>query len=260
MKYNENLLWAAGLFEAEGSVFLDRRHNLPHIEVTMADHDVVESFAAAIGFEGSINFTHRSHNLNKDGTPHKDLWRVSASGTSAVRYLSGLAPYLRDGRKIAIGKALTQIDTFRVAWSSLPIEARLPYAAGLMEGDGKVNTNRTVLGYKAIDFDQVEFVAHHVFGGATVCVVRYTEPAKEYDRARGRNPSKHSPIRQTSREGHPAADPIRMLLPWMHTRRTEQYLTMLGNLGDPSRRRHDPKSYHPDSLLAWYMRNSTHVA
>ena len=80
----EEIAWAAGLFEGEGS-FVPRRNGNMLITIAMADRDVLERFQAIFG--GALTA------LNKPGG--KQMWRVDIRKAEDVLQVGALMrPYL----------------------------------------------------------------------------------------------------------------------------------------------------------------------
>lgn len=74
--------WAAGLFEGEGCISLQKRRNTPtgkqfvymSLHLQMTDEDVVRSFAEAVGI-GNVTFSHPPDAQKKSKKPTW-VWRV----------------------------------------------------------------------------------------------------------------------------------------------------------------------------------------
>jgi hypothetical protein len=95
-----NIAWAAGLFEGEGSISIDKRNDVPALHMSMTDKDVVERFAEIVGV-GSI--THRPYE-----PPLKEQWAWQASGTNAVNVLNELLPWLGARRRARAEEVLAR--------------------------------------------------------------------------------------------------------------------------------------------------------
>ena len=89
----EELAWAGGLFEGEGSIS-DAR-NCPVIAVDMTDEDTVRRFYEIIGF-GNVNGPY----LSKTRTNRKPHWTWRVSGLHRVQaVIAALWPWLGKRRK-----------------------------------------------------------------------------------------------------------------------------------------------------------------
>ena len=100
MLAREEMAWAGGLFEGEGSVFLQRKPSggYPTVAVEMCDEDPVRRFHQAVGI-GEVTGPYRS----KQHPEWKPKWRWRVHGferTQAV--VAMLWPYLGERRR---GKA-----------------------------------------------------------------------------------------------------------------------------------------------------------
>lgn len=73
----EDLAWAAGLFEGEGSISLSRGR--PRIQIQMSDEDVVRRFHEAVGC-GSVSGPSTSPSRHKYAANPKPIWTWQASG------------------------------------------------------------------------------------------------------------------------------------------------------------------------------------
>lgn len=95
---SEDIAWAAGLFEGEGSAssHLIGNYRSPCISLAMTDEDVVRKFYEIIKV-GTIT--------NQKGT-NKQLWKWSVSKKSDCFRIEILLPYLSERRKLAIKNTL----------------------------------------------------------------------------------------------------------------------------------------------------------
>lgn len=90
--YNrEDIIWAAGLFEGEGSVCWVKgtpTKYYPRLQLKMTDEDVVSKFASIFNLKYSkVN--------RKSFEPHwKDVWYLDATGTKAYAPLIAMFPWL----------------------------------------------------------------------------------------------------------------------------------------------------------------------
>lgn len=104
-----NILWAAGLYEGEGSISLSthkqgtKRYKYPVIDVGSTDRDVLEEFARIVGagrIYGPYNTVHR------DGIERKDMYHWKVTGAAAVRVAQRLRPYVNGRRGKQIDRVL----------------------------------------------------------------------------------------------------------------------------------------------------------
>ena len=57
-----DIVWAAGLFEGEGSIFIRKQHpNTRSISIAMTDKDVMQKFVNVVGY-GNLNGPYKSTN------------------------------------------------------------------------------------------------------------------------------------------------------------------------------------------------------
>jgi hypothetical protein len=90
----EELAWAAGLFEGEGSCFVGSGQRQPVVALVTTDRDVLERFASIIGF-GSVH--------GYDRHPHKRYWRWSVQSKADVLAVGALLePWLGVRRREAL--------------------------------------------------------------------------------------------------------------------------------------------------------------
>ncbi len=102
---NQDLAWAAGLFEGEGC-FSPRRPNgkqSMHLYAAIAstDEDVVLRFAEIVGVGNVVK-------LRKRLPHHKDAWRWSVNGDTVERVYDLLSPWLGKRRKARYAELLAE--------------------------------------------------------------------------------------------------------------------------------------------------------
>ncbi len=95
--YNrEDVIWAAGLFEGEGTVCWVKgtpTKYYPRLQLKMTDEDVVKRFAMI------FNLKYKAVN-RKSFEPHwKDVWYLDATGSKAYAPLIAMFPWLGKRRQ-----------------------------------------------------------------------------------------------------------------------------------------------------------------
>lgn len=97
-KDNEELKWAAGLFEGEGSLSYDITSKVWCLKVAMTDLDVLERFAAI--WDLKILGPYKKRSCYKDGTPHKDYWHAQIKARDKVfEIVTDIYPDLAERRR-----------------------------------------------------------------------------------------------------------------------------------------------------------------
>jgi len=106
---NNSIEWAAGLFEGEGSIYMNTvnggKSSYPRIAIAMTDEDVIRRFGEVVGI------TH--YTLRKDNTPNRKPaweWRTGVR-EEVIRILSMMLPYFGNRRAY---KALNILDTLEL--------------------------------------------------------------------------------------------------------------------------------------------------
>lgn len=92
------LAWAAGLFEGEGSIGVDRsagRYLYPRIQLSMCDEDTVRRFASVVG--GKVWGPYRHHLADERGW--SSFWSWAKKGRPAALIIDQLWPWLSERRK-----------------------------------------------------------------------------------------------------------------------------------------------------------------
>ena len=101
----EDIIWAAGLFEGEGSISITTIASgkmYPRIKIKMTDEDTIKKFASIFGL------THRSVQKDKSWKSHyKDAWYADSSGKRAVAILYMIFPWLGERRKCRVEEVLS---------------------------------------------------------------------------------------------------------------------------------------------------------
>lgn len=90
----EEIAWAAGLFEGEGSVFRTKWGGVK-VQMGMTDLDVLQHLKAVLG--GVVNGPYQYE--AKDGIQRKPQWRWSSTGPNAVRICRLLRPWMGERRR-----------------------------------------------------------------------------------------------------------------------------------------------------------------
>jgi hypothetical protein len=104
MTRDQQIAWAAGLFEGEGCITGHRGRSARHVALVMADEDIVRRFAAivrigAVRGDGTLRRPH-----------HRHLWRWQADGDGGEAVLHLLLPYL-GARRSARAKEMLAMRT-----------------------------------------------------------------------------------------------------------------------------------------------------
>lgn len=98
----EEIAWAAGLFEGEGSIFIHR--DTIRMQLGTCDLDVLERFHEIMGCGRIFG--------PEDRAPHKPLWRWIVAKQSEIPQASALLePFLGDRRRNALERAWHNYST-----------------------------------------------------------------------------------------------------------------------------------------------------
>jgi hypothetical protein len=102
---NEQVAWAAGLFEGEGSMYpyrdsKNKERQYPRLDLASTDEDVVRDFARIVDGRSVYGPIQRG---NK-----KPFWRWQATGKPAEEVLALFAPYLGERRTARMNEVLAQ--------------------------------------------------------------------------------------------------------------------------------------------------------
>ena len=101
-----HIAWAAGLFEGEGCMTVDKRGSTRGLQINMTDEDIIERFR---DFCGAGNITTRY----EDDPVRKKQWRLRISKRKdVIRILSMMLPYFGQRRAY---KALNILDDLELA-------------------------------------------------------------------------------------------------------------------------------------------------
>ena len=96
--------WAAGLFEGEGCITIDKRTGNPKLEINMTDEDVISDFRNVVGY-GKITQRYLNDPVRKP------QWRVRIEKKSEVkRILEAMLPYFGQRRAYKALNCLDAID------------------------------------------------------------------------------------------------------------------------------------------------------
>lgn len=96
------LAWAAGLFEGEGCISLDKRFDQLVLSISMTDKDVVELFAEVIGY-GKVR---KLHTPSMQAKGRKPAWIWTVTGSPAELCATKLLPYLCERRTERLAETL----------------------------------------------------------------------------------------------------------------------------------------------------------
>jgi hypothetical protein len=97
------LEWTAGLFEGEGSAFINKQ--CLRVSVSSTDRDVLDAFCKIVGFgkvyDGAIRLSDR-------GNQRKPEYYFSGSGAHAATYLYRVMPLLGKRRRKRVNSVLKE--------------------------------------------------------------------------------------------------------------------------------------------------------
>lgn len=136
--------WAGGLFEAEGSICIDRSvtgRAWLRPTVIMTDCDVLTRFHAIVGGVGTLNGP-LQRKTRPDHKPYW-IWRAAAQG-DAVMVMDLLAPWLgaRRTARLNEGRELCRLPSSGSAAGIKPaLDQEAAWSAGLFEGEGCITTD-----------------------------------------------------------------------------------------------------------------------
>ncbi len=95
MGYREDQAWAAGLFEGEGCITVQRqrgRKNHPRLQLNMTDEDTVRRFHRVVG-SGAVRFKPATDDVRKD------QWAWVSACLGARTIMEWMYPMLGDRRR-----------------------------------------------------------------------------------------------------------------------------------------------------------------
>jgi len=93
----EELIWVAGLFEGEGTLYFKEKQKWS-LAIEMTDIDVLERFSRIYGLK--VNGPYSKKNNRGTGTEWKDAYRVGTSARDKVfQIVCDLYPYLGERRR-----------------------------------------------------------------------------------------------------------------------------------------------------------------
>ena len=96
-KDNEELKWAAGLFEGEGCLTF-KQNRVWYLSLEMTDEDVIQRFAAIWGLK--VNGPYQRSAKRKDGLPTKSTWRIeTGSREKVLEIVTDIYPDLAERRR-----------------------------------------------------------------------------------------------------------------------------------------------------------------
>lgn len=115
--------WATGLFEGEGTFFVDKRkeYNYFRMSIKMTDEDVMKRFAAVVGVghvRGPylVNASKPSQRLNVPLQGFKPYWSWQLSGPEAKSLAERMWPLLSDRRRSKIMEISVLTDRREIEW------------------------------------------------------------------------------------------------------------------------------------------------
>lgn len=102
----EEIAWAIGIIEGEGWIGSHNRAQIPRIEVSMTDHDVIERLRNFLG--GTIN------SVKPRKPHHKPAWRwVHSRKTFTYLLLAEIQEHMSERRAQRITEVLDRYDSRR---------------------------------------------------------------------------------------------------------------------------------------------------
>ena len=106
MTREQEIAWAAGLFEGEGYAVLNKRKPVVlRLAIEMTDRDVIERFATIVGV-GNANGPRRRSNPR-----WQPLWRWQSDCIGDIRHVLGLiGPYLLSRRAAKVAELLEEYE------------------------------------------------------------------------------------------------------------------------------------------------------
>lgn len=107
----KSIEWAAGLFEGEGCISINRSRGNQYLTLSlqMVDEDVVRAFQEVVGI-GGIEHSHPPAHKAAGRQP-TFMWRVYGPKAEEVAWM--LAPYLFSRRRKKLADSLTEIRQHR---------------------------------------------------------------------------------------------------------------------------------------------------
>lgn len=107
MELDNNLAWAAGFFEGEGDIGIDKRSDNPFIRVTNTDHSMLIQFRNAVNC-GSVSGPF-GNGLSKAGLHNQDRYQWKLHNLHDIQSLFRVWwPVLSDKRRNSIAKVIAQ--------------------------------------------------------------------------------------------------------------------------------------------------------
>lgn len=101
----EEVIWASGLFEGEGTITISKLpsgRQYPRIKVKMTDEDSVKRFATIFGMQ------HKPVQKDKSWKEHwKDAWYTDCTGKHAYAVLMAIFPWLGERRKRRVEEVIS---------------------------------------------------------------------------------------------------------------------------------------------------------
>lgn len=142
----EDIAWAAGFFDAEGTVHYNATAKYVVITISQAERAPLDRFAAIIG-AGNVRGPYKQ----TSGHNKRPLWSYRLYATGAVEdALQRLIPWLSETKTEQARRSFGSLDGSRgrlVGYPSLGEEASfrsmLAWAAGFMDGDGCFSYSRS---------------------------------------------------------------------------------------------------------------------
>ena len=121
----EEIAWAAGLFEGEGSVYMDRSatnkagalraYASPRMKLNSTDKDVIERMQEVCG--GRVIFESQEARRIKTGRPRKDQWCWVLQGYESVVFAYELMkPWLKERRRARFEEVFAECNEIRSEW------------------------------------------------------------------------------------------------------------------------------------------------
>lgn len=115
-------MWAAGLFEGEGSITIRKGRRQVTVQIRMCDRDVIERFARWAQCRTAIG--HRAY-----GNHWKDSWVWQTGRAQDIRrILEALRPHMGERRKARIDEALDVLSRYHGSVTRLDGQPMRPLA------------------------------------------------------------------------------------------------------------------------------------
>lgn len=140
----QELLWLAGLLDAEGSFTVAHGGApSPHggkqlvVKVKMTDEDIIQSVKLLTNHTGKTTLAAGPKSQKLDGTNTKQGYELAFCGLKGKQLALSVAPYMSDRRRERV-EYLTELS-ISPEWSKLTEEEQFMWCTGYVEGEGSIN-------------------------------------------------------------------------------------------------------------------------